>query len=123
MFAKLLNVALCHRSASAHVVASMNRSGCCQPKSDNFWWVSHSPRRRAFPRRTATLGLSRGQPRHLQEQYNLQSLVALRLAPSAAAFPQITNVFNIDRRSVIINPSNGKISDHDSLARVLRHGP
>ena len=33
MFAKLLNAAFCHRSASVHVVASMNRSGCYQPKA------------------------------------------------------------------------------------------
>lgn len=52
MFAKLLIAALCHRSASAHVVASMNRSGCYQPKATIVGWGSHPLRRRAFPRRT-----------------------------------------------------------------------
>ena len=57
MFAKLLIAALRHRGASAHVVASMNRPGCYQPKATIVGWVSHPLRRRAFPRRTVKLGL------------------------------------------------------------------
>ena len=48
----LLSAAL-YRSASAHVVTSMNRAGCYQPKATIVGLVSHPLRRRAFPRRTA----------------------------------------------------------------------
>ena len=57
MVAELLNAALRHRSASVHVVTSMSRPGCYQPKTTIVGWDSHPPGRRAFPRRTATFGL------------------------------------------------------------------
>ena len=59
MVAELPITALCHRSASAHVVTSMNRSGCYQPKATIVGWDSHSPGKRAFPRRTESFGLAR----------------------------------------------------------------
>ena len=55
--AELLNAALCHRSASAHVVTSMTRSGCYQPKTTIVGWGLHPLRKRAFPRRTEISGL------------------------------------------------------------------
>ena len=55
--AELLNAALCHRSASDHVVTSMTRFGCYQPKTTIVGWNLHPLGKRAFPRRTAILGL------------------------------------------------------------------
>ena len=59
MFAELLFAALCHQSTSAHVVTSMNRSGCYQPKTTIIGWVSHPLGKRAFTRRTEFFGLVR----------------------------------------------------------------
>ena len=55
--AELLIAALCHRSASVHVVTSTSRSGCYQPKTTIVGRDSHPPGKRAFPRRTAICGL------------------------------------------------------------------
>ena len=57
MVAELLSAALCHRGASVHVVTSMSRPGCYQPKATIVEWDSHPLGKRAFPRRTERSGL------------------------------------------------------------------
>ena len=59
MVAKLLNTALCHQSASVYIVTSVDRPGCYQPKATIVGWCSHTPGKRAFPRRTEKCGLFR----------------------------------------------------------------
>ena len=51
--AELLNATLCHRSASVHVVTSMSRPGCYQPKRQLMGGLRIPPGKRAFPRHTS----------------------------------------------------------------------
>ena len=54
--AELLNAALCHRSASDHVVTSMTRFGCYQPKATIVGRDLHPLGKRACSRRTEISG-------------------------------------------------------------------